>query len=272
MPVPALDHHATGYDLAHAYWLARAAALSCQGEDEIRATAEEWGFDRVRHYESRHRMPFLIEDTQGYTMAGKHMIVTAFRGTEPPQIRDWLTDVNTPPWPGPGGHGTIHFGFGQALDSVFPAVRDTITEFRDNDQSVWFTGHSLGGALAMLAGSRMYFEDPRLLADGIYTYGQPRTCDRLHAAAHNEAFIARTHRFVNNNDIVPRLPPEPVFHHVDKMHYIDVAGRIHDAVPPLGTLLDRGRGLTADPLAPGTDGVRDHHIVNYLEAIEKGLH
>ncbi|MEV3986780.1 hypothetical protein [Nonomuraea sp. NPDC049758] len=35
-------------------------------------------------------------------------------------------------------------------------------------QSLWFTGHSLGGALAMLGAARTHFVDPELIADGIY--------------------------------------------------------------------------------------------------------
>ncbi|WP_443078088.1 lipase family protein [Streptomyces sp. SP17KL33] len=34
-------------------------------------------------------------------------------------------------------------------------MKRTHAELRTNGQTVWFTGHSLGGALAMLAGARM---------------------------------------------------------------------------------------------------------------------
>ncbi|MFB7449629.1 hypothetical protein [Streptomyces sp. NPDC056194] len=57
-----------------------------------------------------------------------------------------------------------------------------------------FTGHRLGGALAMPAGCRMYLEEPRLQADGICTYGQPRTCDRLLTASCDKTSEDRLHR------------------------------------------------------------------------------
>lgn len=229
------------------------------------------GVGRVRHHHTRFTLPFPLQDTQAYTIASDRMIVTAFRGTEPAQIKDWLSDATTPPWPGPAQTGYVHYGFAQALESVFPAVEKTIAEFRDNDQRVFLTGHSLGGALAMLAGARLHLEEPRLRADGIYTFGQPRTCDRLLAKAYNTAFTKRMYRFVNNNDLVPQLPPEPAFHHVDALRYIAADGKMHEQVPLLGSLPDRAKGLTADVLGPATDAVRDHSILRYIAALEKNL-
>nr|WP_308296910.1 lipase family protein [Streptomyces sp. ISL-44] len=271
MSAPVIDHKATGYSVPHAYWMAQAAALAYKDESSIERQAYDWAFDRVRHHHTRFTPPFPLQDTQAYTMACDDMIVTAFRGTEPAQIRDWLSDVTTPPWPGPAGRGFVHYGFGEALQSAFPEVRDTLAEFRDSGQTVWFTGHSLGGALAMLAGARMFMEEPRLQADGIYTYGQPRTCDRMLAEEHNKAFDQRMYRFVNNNDVVAQLPPEPVYRHVDALRYLDSEGKLRDSMPVVGRLLDRAKGATADPLAPMSDGVRDHSIKKYIAALEKNL-
>ncbi|AXG81718.1 lipase family protein [Streptomyces paludis] len=271
MAIPALDHATTRHSLAHAYWMARAAGLAVLDPAGIEAEATAWGFDEVRHFESSHRMPFPIEDTQAYVMAGDRMIVIGFRGTEVLKIYDWLTDVNTPPVPGPANKGFVHYGFHRALASVYPEIRDTVLKLRTGGQSVWFTGHSLGGALAMLAGARFHFEEPRLLADGVYTFGQPRTCERLLAAAHNTAFRNRCHRFVNNNDIVPQLPPEPVYTHVDAAHYFDADGKLHDSMPLLARLADRAKGVSADLFAPETDAIKDHHLSNYLAAFEKNL-
>ncbi|MFJ6215487.1 lipase family protein [Streptomyces sp. NPDC092296] len=271
MAIPALDHSATRYSLAHAYWMARAAGLASQDPDGIENQAHAWGFGQVRHFESTHRMPFPIEDTQAYVMASDRMIVTGFRGTEVLKIYDWLTDVDTPPVPGPADKGFVHYGFNQALRSVYPQIRDTVQELRTNGQSIWFTGHSLGGALAMLAGAHFYFEDPRRLPDGVYTYGQPRTCERLLTAAHNTAFKDRCYRFVNNNDIVPQLPPEPAYTHVDTLRYFDANGKLHETMPLVAGLKDRVTGFRQDMFAPETDGIKDHHLPNYLAAFEKNL-
>ncbi|MDC7336312.1 lipase family protein [Streptomyces lydicus] len=263
-----IDQKAIAYSVRHALCMARAAELAYKDEKAVEAAARDWGFDRVRHHHTEFRPPFPLEDTQAYTLGGRHMIIVAFRGTEPAKMIDWLSDATTPPWPGPGGKGYVHYGFGEALQSIWPQVRAAVDEFRDNNQTVWFTGHSLGGALAMLAGARLHFEEPHVTATGVYTFGQPRTCDRLLSQAFNSAFSDRMYRFVNNNDIVPQLPPEP-FHHVSALRYIDAKGTIHNTMPLLTGLADRAKGFTADLLAPASDGVRDHFMHAYIDALEK---
>lgn len=110
----------------------------------------------------------------------------------------------------------------------------------------------------MLAAARMYFEDPKLLANGVYTFGQPRTCDHLFAKAYDTALKSRAFRFVNNNDIVAHAPPELIYHHAGTLMYFDANGTLHDNWSLWNDLKDKFKGLTADMLAPGTDGVRDH--------------
>ncbi|QSY49835.1 MULTISPECIES: lipase family protein [Streptomyces] len=156
----------------------------------------------------------------------------------------------------------------QARQWGFEKVRHHHTRF---GQSLFFTGHSLGGALAMLAGARLYLEDPKLLAGGVYTYGQSRTCDRLLAEAYNKGFKQRMFRFVNNNDVVPTLPPEPAYTHVDTLRYLGSDGRLREKTSLFGNLADHARGYTADALAPAGDGVRDHSIHQHIAALEKNL-
>ena len=266
-----LNHHATKYSLEHAYWLGKTAKLAYADKAEIQAETKSWGFDQFAHFCGTHQMPFPLEDTQAYLVASDHMILVAFRGTEPAQIRDWLSDANTPVMPGPAQKGLVHMGFSRALASVYPQIRDKIQETRTNDQTLWFTGHSLGGALAMLAAATMHFEDPKLRADGVYTFGQPRTCDRLLAKAHDAAFESRHFRFVNNNDVVAQVPPEPVFHHVNAMMYFDTNGKLHEKMSMVGKLTDSFIGFTSDPFAPGADGIRDHSMDKYLALLEENL-
>ncbi|WP_049567889.1 acetylxylan esterase [Nocardiopsis sp. SBT366] len=262
------DHTVRDYELSHVRSLAHAARLAYKDHDAVERTAREWGFQRVRSFRVAFSPPFPLEDTQAYVMAGDHMIVIAFRGTEPAQIRDWLSDINTPPVPERSCEGRVHWGFQRALDAVYTDLSTALREFRDAEQTVWVTGHSLGGALAMLAAARLHFVDG-VLADGVYTFGQPRTCDATLAKAYEEVFRGRMYRFVNNNDVIAHVPPEPIFRHVSEVRHIDAAGRIHEKpMSVLGGLADSVRGHTADPFSLGVDALRDHAMNAYVTHLD----
>jgi len=88
---------------------------------------------------------FLVESTTAPVFA-----VLAFRGTEV-KIQDYITDlkVGNPPL-----HSTdvvVHEGFKLALDSVWPQISEALATLTC---PVFFTGHSLGAALATLAAAR----------------------------------------------------------------------------------------------------------------------
>jgi hypothetical protein len=91
------------------------------------------------------------------------------------------------------------------------------------DCSVWFTGHSLGAALATLAAWRAG-------GTGVCTFGSPLVGNQVFAGNFNIRFAGRTLRYVNDFDIVTRVPPEPLafpfgrFAHVDALRWIDRTG------------------------------------------------
>jgi hypothetical protein len=79
-------------------------------------------------------------------------------------------------------------------------------------QRLYFTGHSLGGALAVLAAARMhrggtqYFELAHKLA-GIYTFGQPMVGNSTFAEICQRDFGDKLFRHVYEHDVVPAMPP-----------------------------------------------------------------
>lgn len=271
MTVPELDHTVTDYRLEHAYWLAKAAELAYADEDEIRSTTSGWRFGRFRFFHGEPDASLPVQAPQGFVVASENMIIVAFRGTEPERLEDWLSEADVLVDAGPADTGTVHQGFNRALDAVYRQVHEAVDEFGDNDQSLWFTGRGLGGALAMLASARMYFEVPNVPADGVYTFGQPRTCDHLLAGACDEVFVERAFRFVNNNDVITRVPPEPVFHHVSEVRHFDAHGSLHERVSTAEEVNDGVAGFTGDLFAPVDDGVRDHFIDNYVRRLEQNL-
>lgn len=109
----------------------------------------------------------------------------------------------------------VHRGFLGELDKIWPGILKNIEE-DTGGLPVFVTGHSLGAAMALLAGSRHSFEN-------ITTFGEPRTGINI-----DKAFQSNSHtRYVNGDDPVPKLPPEILFgyeHHGTTMNIQDADG------------------------------------------------
>ncbi len=88
----------------------------------------------------------------------------------------------------------VHRGFLAEFSKIWPAITQDLQQL--NDKPVWVTGHSLGGAMAHLAGLSYPFKE-------VVTFGQPRI--GRNTAAVFQAQQLR--RYVNGDDPVPTLPP-----------------------------------------------------------------
>ena len=133
-------------------------------------------------------------------------LIVSFRGTEPRKVADIKTDVRARLIPAPGvpeAQAKVHEGFYRALidaPSGGQSIRDRIdAAIRDHPGlPVFVTGHSLGGALAVVA--------TRYIANGsrgaCYTFGQPRVGNQHFV----EQIFTPVYRVVNAADIVPALP------------------------------------------------------------------
>ncbi|WAE76248.1 hypothetical protein OUQ99_14685 [Streptomonospora nanhaiensis] len=147
MTTVVFDHTTTGYRVPHALCLAHAAKLAYADPDTARRQAGEWGFDRFRFFEAEFAPPFALDHTQGFTMAGDDMVVTAFRGTEPTQIMDWLSDGKAPLVRHSSRRGRVHWGFSTAVDAVYTELRGAVEEFRTAGAARQGLGQGQGYAL-----------------------------------------------------------------------------------------------------------------------------
>src|SRR5262249_60026129 len=86
-------------------------------------------------------------------------------------------------------------------DPVLEAVQ---AERKNSDRPIWITGHSLGGALALLAAWR--FKRKFVPIHQVYTFGAPMVGNAETAEAIDRELPDRIFRYVNNQDPIPMLP------------------------------------------------------------------
>lgn len=226
-------------------------------------------------------------DTQVYVVRSEKRLVVAFRGTEPTVPADIITDVNFDLVPVPWTPETVraHAGFLAALEVVWNAVLDAIEALnRETPLPVHFCGHSLGGALAVLAAARYLSGGKRendgswvpLAAEqqqqrvntfgGVHTIGQPRVGNAAFAAWAGKRFAGNYIRAINNRDAVPRLPPPTSnreYKHFGSVHFYDSQGKLWVNPTWFFRLLDFGlpdaeaKNLAKEPVA-------DHSAAEYV--------
>jgi triacylglycerol lipase len=209
-------------------------------------------------------------DAFGFVASTPENVVIAFRGTD--RIRDWWrTNLDFRTRRDLGGR--VHLGFARSLDAIWDDMIDLLEAHRDNDQTIWMTGHSLGGAMTCLATE---YIAPRLKPFASYTFGQPRVGNDSFA----EAYESVLYRFVNNEDIIPTVPPRwaGFYTHVGEYQFFDADGNLID---PEAT--DETLGIASDLHAElisvnGSDarartlirrGFDDHDRLEYLRLVDE---
>jgi hypothetical protein len=209
------DPSASRLGRRNAWWLADAALLSYWPPDEALARYARVGFQAE---------PVFDGTTQCYLAWNDSAVLVSFRGTEPGEPGDLLDDLvfALGPW---DRAGHVHLGFKVALDRVWNALSARLAALAPA-RTVWFTGHSLGGALAALAADRYD------ATAGVCTLGAPRVGDWHFAASHTR-LGSRALRYVNDADIVTHLPPPLPYQHAGTPRFIDPTGHVSDHRPGL---------------------------------------
>ncbi len=213
--------NAASFDGINAWWLAEASTLAYADEDFVRSRFREAGLPEVTFFEKG--------STECYVANNDRFAIVAFRGSEISRKRekrdlnevvaDLKTDIDFRLTDWERG-GKVHRGFKEALDEVWPDLLAHIREIQGKGCKIWVTGHSLGGALATLFAGRYG------TVQGVYTFGAPRVGNE----DFREHFDRDIYRFVNNRDIVPRLPPPGLYVHVGIRKFIDGDGVVRDTI------------------------------------------
>ncbi|WYZ38561.1 hypothetical protein EsH8_III_000475 [Colletotrichum jinshuiense] len=213
-PVVGLDERAvtvTTADLSNfEYYVQMVAATSCNSEAAA-GTAITCSADACPNVEANGgkivgTFSGLVSGLQGFvgTDPVRKNIVIAIRGSK--NVRNWITNILF-------GFDDcdfvddckVHTGFSNAWDEVKDALLASVKSAKAANPSytIVATGHSLGGAVATIAGADLRRDG---YAIDIYTYGSPRVG--------NDAFTkfvtdqaGAEYRVTHVDDPVPRLPP-----------------------------------------------------------------
>ncbi len=121
-------------------------------------------------------------------------------------VYNWIYNLNCMLSEWPQG-GSVHRGFKILLLEAWAEIEKMLNALSGN---IYFTGHSLGGALAVLAST---LKKPT----AVYTFGAPRMANRSFVETTQHINI---YRVVNPHDIVASIPPLPGIQHVGAPHYL----------------------------------------------------
>ena len=267
------DREAKDFRMVNAWWLADASTLVYDDPERVRAGFLAAGFTRVEFIGSALENRIGENDTQCFVASNKDLSVVAFRGTESglrpkeerrpedrkrsPDFTHIFNDIATDARfklvqfdEGGASKGRVHGGFKMAVDDVWKKLAAHLRELNDGTRTFWFTGHSLGAALAVLAFAKTDAQGddlPDFDAHGLYTYGNPLTGDKDFVNYLDKVLKKRRagyFRFVNNRDIVTVVPPEIFgFRHTGTLKFINHSGEIGGGVGLLGRASNLVRGV-----------------------------
>tara|TARA_R100000951_G_C2584770_1_gene163067 strand:+ start:178 stop:741 length:564 start_codon:yes stop_codon:yes gene_type:complete len=154
--------------------------------------------------------------------------VFIFRGTDEP--KDAIRDIRILPW-WTRELGWCPSGFLKASRRLVNKVTSVCLEKDIDHKNIELTGHSLGGAVAMIVGALMTRDE--IPPKQIVTFGAPR-CGRLKILD-----TVSVNNYRNGKDIVPTVPP---------------LMRRHNDLIEIGNPDSR---------------IKDHFVLNYVKALKK---
>ncbi len=144
---------------------------------------------------------------KGSDTKGAQSLVISFRGSK--QAKDWVTDFSawhtTVPYGNYNSKIKVHAGFIKCYKSVRLQILRYLSEHKTSIDRIYITGHSLGGALALLCAIDIQYNYSSIPLT-VYTSGAPAVGNKAFARSYNKR-VPDTTRTCIRRDIVPKLPP-----------------------------------------------------------------
>jgi triacylglycerol lipase len=192
---------------------ARFSNLAYEKPDHATKLFKKAGFDDVVYYGNKGSNAYVIES--------ENDIVVVCRGTEVTEWNDIKADLSIALTPSRTGIGRVHRGFRTYTDKIWEPIKVHMSSIKN--KNIWFTGHSLGAAMATLMARRCVL-DISMNVPTLFTYGSPRVGNRDYIDEFN-GYITH-HRWVNDGDIVTKVPFAPLYYHCGTMHHISKSGKV----------------------------------------------
>ena len=235
---------------------ARLSRIAYLELNEATVSAKKLGFTSVKIYDNG--------GAQAYRFLNKHDIVIACRGTEPTQFNDISADLKALPVKSESV-GRVHKGFKDEVDELWPMVQDDIRSIKT--RKLWFCGHSLGAGMATIMASRCLHLAELADPEELYTFGSPR----VGWSKYVNYLGVKHQRWVNNNDIVTRVPFAIMgYKHDGNEHYLNADGILR--VPTAWQRCkDRCRGMWSGIKQRKIDSFSDHSIDEYIKHIKSHI-
>jgi pimeloyl-ACP methyl ester carboxylesterase len=203
----------TEFDLGNAramMWLSQ-LAYETADESKVREILKAWDLE-MRAFKSNDPVTGLPPRSACVVVAGGlGATFVSFAGTDPIKVEDWITDFSIRQ-----NTMTLHSGFQAAVESVWQLIEAAIKS-GPPQQPLFFAGHSLGGALAIIAAERV-LRQLKVRAKAVYTFGSPRTGGAEFFKNYTPELGDSTFRVVHGTDLVAAVPPSLMgdFHHVGR--------------------------------------------------------
>jgi triacylglycerol lipase len=244
------DPGAPDFSLTNAWWLCELSRLIYrQDADEAGSDALPPTRSEILHGVGLTEMQAFCHGTNYCALvttdskASDPFAVLVFRGTR--GFKSWPSNINSRKTSWPGG-GFVHGGFNTGFNGLWQKIEPALSRI---DLPLFFTGHSMGGALALLAASMR----PEAV---VYTFGAPKTGDAAFACSLEST---RIYRVENKHDLITTMPPAA-----------KTFGFRHAGVP-ICLKDDRLTGLKSSSPRGWMDPPRflsDHAPVNYTVRLE----
>ena len=238
-------------------WLfAKISELAYLDEKEGQAAFKELGFKATL---------IDVNGSQAYWLVNDDDLVIACRGTQPTEFKDIAADLKARPVLSGTGIKWVHRGFKESVDNIWPKLKDLADDY-GKSRTVWCTGHSLGAARATLTAYRLQKTEDCPSPQALFTYGSPKVGTKNYIKTIESTGLLHF-RFVNNADIVTRVPPWP-YKHFGGMYYMNHYGKLR-SMSFWQVTKDRWRGFVKGLKVGQINFFANHSITRYAHNLER---